>query len=324
MTDQGAAREAALQGVHEAEFHRDRVIPRKADDIEKQSVIIKLADRLVSPWKEAVTGTETLADIVMPRRESSQENDKKLESFVEIDAALKQARAEWTKSEDAKHLRNRLHWVVMHKKLVGVRKIVCFDLDGPWTWHLGVPPTDAEKLEGYGNRSLIRHVAALWMAQNICECPGGAVEIKVYSQELSFRPEDRAVLAAHGITALDGQQGQHEGFREIDANTLVFMMGGGVENNIRVICATNRPAGIICSIHRPSRSNVNYDGLQAAFHYLDTEYDAYADWMPFYHPAFPEHLNVRGPQTMKEAAVKNKQRPLQGATVWLRKLELHP
>ena len=235
---------------------------------------------------------------------------------IDVDRALQVAKHRWSRSTDAINLRDRLLLVLGQEKLTSVNKIVCFGLGGPTSWHMANPLTEEQERRGHGNLSLVRHVAALWMAEIISSYT--IKRDRVYSQEESYRPHEADALRAHGIEPLSGRRGRHEGFLKIDARTLVFMFGSDTRQCIRVICATNRPAGIIAQI---MRSNAAEIGVRRAIAYLDAEYHEHADWLPFYLWAF--HTHVRGPQTVREF-MRDGQRPLQGSTVWLRKSRFNP
>ncbi|KAJ3568684.1 hypothetical protein NPX13_g6334 [Xylaria arbuscula] len=214
------------------------------------------------------------------------------------------------------HVWDRISHAVRHGKLVGVNKIICFGLKGSRSWHQADPLTEDQERKGHGNPDLVRHVAALWIAEAIASCT--RERVRVYSEGSSYLDRDVDALTAHGITPLSGERGQHESFLKIDAHMLVFMFSGIASKAIQVVCATNRPACIIAQI---MRLNGAEEGLRRAFDHLDAEYREHADWLPFYLFAF--HSGVRGPQSMEEFR-REGQRPLQGATVWFRRARFNP
>ncbi|TGJ84598.1 hypothetical protein E0Z10_g4167 [Xylaria hypoxylon] len=245
-----------------------------------------------------------------PDTDSKAKTKAKMESsedvYEDVYKALENARAEWATSKDARGLNARLTDAVEKKKLVGVRNIVCFGLAGPECWGVGKPLTDDAKLKGHGNRSLIQHVAALFMADVITEASENKEKVEVYSQDPMYRSHDIKALKAHGIQVLGG----HEGFVKVGADTLVFLMGAGTPI-LRVLCETTRPAAIICTL---LHQNQDIDGAHALLKLLDLEYDECMDWLPFFHPLIHTRVAHGRPQTMADLA-QNGQRPLQGASV---------
>ncbi|GAW13563.1 hypothetical protein ANO14919_029500 [Xylariales sp. No.14919] len=226
---------------------------------------------------------------------------------------FEKARVEWSTSEDARELKARLTDAVKQRKLVGVRNIVCFGLGGPECWVINKPNvqlTDDMKRKGYGNKSLIQHVAALFMADVITEASENQEKVQVYSQEPMYRSHDITALEAHGIHVLDARL--HEGFIKVGGDTLVFVVGDG-KPILRVLCETTRPAAIICAL---MRQHEDINGAHAILKLLDSEYEERVDWLPFSLPLFHPHPGGQGAVT---ELAKYGQKPLQGVTIrWLK------
>ncbi|KAI0813864.1 hypothetical protein GGR55DRAFT_676792 [Xylaria sp. FL0064] len=198
---------------------------------------------------------------------------------------------------------------VQRKLLVGVRNIVCFGLGGPETWHEGQPVMHEQMQEGYGNVSLIHHVAAVWMALAITEAYKSKGEVTVYGYDKSYHDEDKEALSQRHFKVLDSMD---EAYGRVGADTLVFMMTGtGV--CLPHICKHSRPAGIICL---SPEYRTHFKEIPAAQQVLAKEYDLYPDWPMFYHPFI--HYQYQGPQS-KEECEKEGQRALQRYNVYLRK-----
>ncbi|KAI0909561.1 hypothetical protein F4823DRAFT_562751 [Ustulina deusta] len=302
---------------------REALIQLEPGNPARQRAVIELANRIVHREEEG------------PANPSHRHDREKAEmaTCYAVNEALKNAKVEWKTSLDAIELRAWLTDAVKRKKLVGVRNIVCFGLGGPESWTIGDTPTDDAKRRGHGNRSLIQHVAALWMAETIFAASGHREEVKVYCQDSRYRFQDQLALESHGIKLLDGSQDRHEGLVKVGRDSLVFMMSDIARSqpSLRVIYGTTRPAAIICPV---MPSNGMAPTLKAALRLIDSEFDRQADWLPFYHPFF--HPRRLGPLCMTEEArvapyprnemelAVDGQRPLQGATVWFRKAVFNP
>ncbi|KAI1429022.1 hypothetical protein F5Y12DRAFT_710572 [Xylaria sp. FL1777] len=279
---------------------RDTLIRLEPGNPEREKEIIEIADSIVNPEPD-------------PGFSHSKYNQKKAEmaTWTVVNEALNNAKKEWIKSQDAAELRARLYHAVKQNALVGVKNIVCFGLGRPEYWSIGVPSTSEAMQRGHGHWSLIAHVAALWMADAITEASETNEIVTVYCQDPLYRPQDKVALEMHGFKVLDPGESQHEGFRRVGSDTLVYMIDG-TEDAIQVVCKTTRPAGIICRVETPGS---RHKGMAEASEFLHSEYDKYVDWLPFYNPLLH---NVPGPQTMKQFIAEG-QRPLQNAIVWLRK-----
>ncbi|KAI0965581.1 hypothetical protein F4678DRAFT_485228 [Xylaria arbuscula] len=267
------------QGPTQPNIPREDLVLLNPGNTERDKAIVELADRLVKtdPQPEYVDLNYNQCITEMA-------------TSAAVGAALRNAKAEWVRSQDAIDLRTRLVEAVKQKKLVGVRNIVCFGLGEPKHWRISDPPTDEAKQKGHGNASLIFYVAALWMAEAIMGATGHQEKVTVY--------------------LLDGRLGRHEGFVRVGSDSLVFMMSN--THNIEVICKTTRPAAIICSL-------MPWQKLEGVRKILSSEYDKDI-WEPFYNPRIDSGYPAI--QTTKDYD-KEGQRPLQGASVWLLKTELN-
>ncbi|KAI1293127.1 hypothetical protein F5Y03DRAFT_400142 [Xylaria venustula] len=291
---------AGIQDSAQPKIPRDDLVLLKPGIAERDEAIVELADRLVK--------IDPQPENVDPKYDHS---IAEMATYAAIGAALRNAKAEWVRSQDAIDLKTRLVEAVKQKKLVGVRNIVCFSLGEPKYWRINNPPTDEAKQKGHGNASLIFHVAALWMAEVIMGASGHQEKVTVYCQNPSYRPEDKMALVLNGFRVLDGQLNRHEGFVRVGSDSLVFMMSN--TDNIEVICKTTRPAAIICSL-------MPWQKVEGARKILFAEYDKDV-WEPFYNPRIGGGYPAI--QTTEEYD-KEGQRPLQGASVWILKTELNP
>ncbi|KAI1347061.1 hypothetical protein F5Y01DRAFT_330147 [Xylaria sp. FL0043] len=237
------------------------------------------------------------------------EAKRRADAIAAVGDAFDHAWASWTQSKDASDLRERLMQSVQRKLLVGVRNIVCFGLDGPETWQKGQPVTDEQMQKGYGDVSLIPHVAALWMALSIMQAYNSEEEVTVYGYDKSYRDEDKEALSKRAFQVLDSVDEAHG---RVGADTLVFMMTStGV--CLPHICKHSRPAGIICL---SPEYRTHFKGIPDAQRVLAKEYELYPNWPMFYHPFL--HFQYPGPQSRRECK-KEGQRALQRYNVYLRK-----
>ncbi|KAH9883687.1 hypothetical protein F4778DRAFT_765671 [Xylariomycetidae sp. FL2044] len=155
-------------------------------------------------------------------------------------------KALWDRSRDASSLRFAIESGIKNDMIVGVDKIVCFDLGSMSSTppHPEDDPGKAALTKKLNATNRSRHAAAITIADVMSEIwYQGIQNIPIYAQSSRYVFEDEEILNLAGIQVLSYEFGFQEGFVKVDNHTFVFSVGqSGCQ---QVIMETTRPAGML-------------------------------------------------------------------------------